>query len=145
MQHCYIRVKMMHKSKFVASSYPLFHSSCVPLFDLMHCNKCRIKYFWHCRIKYFLIFFPIQYETIWTNKKPLILFENIIAMFFKHIKTIIILACSKIRNNSKFITCAWYHFFFHNFDKQRKTSSNSSARVSIFFEHLIIKTKHNKE
>ena len=51
-------------------------------------------------------FFPIQYETIWTHKELLTLFENIIVMFLQHIKTIIIFTLSKIRNNSKFITCA---------------------------------------
>ena len=57
-------------------------------------------------MKYFLsCFFPIQYETIWTNKKSLSLFENIIVMFLQHIKTII-LTLSKIKNKNKFITCA---------------------------------------
>ena len=50
-------------------------------------------------------FLPIQYGTIWTNKKSLTLSENIV-MYLQHIKAIIILILSKIRNNSKFITCA---------------------------------------
>ena len=58
--------------------------------------------------KVFLEFFfsLIQYETIWTNIKLLTFFENIIVMVLQHIKTIIILKLSKIRNNSKFIKCA---------------------------------------
>ena len=48
----------------------------------------------------------MQYETIWTNKELLTLFENIIVMFLQHIKTIIIFTLSKIRNNSNFFTCA---------------------------------------
>ena len=58
--------------------------------------------------KVFLEFFfsLIQYETIWTNIKLLTFFENIIVMVLEHIKTIIILKLSKIRNNSKFIKCA---------------------------------------
>ena len=37
-------------------------------------------------------------------------------------------------------------FFFHNFDKQGKTSSNYNARVSSnFFERLIMRTKHTKK
>ena len=50
-------------------------------------------------------FLPIQYGTIWTNKKSLTLSENIV-MYLQHIKAIIILILSKIRNNSKFITYA---------------------------------------
>ena len=61
---------------------------------------------WHCCIKYLLrCFFPIQFETIWTNKELLTRFENIV-IFLWHIKTIIIFTLSKIRNNRKFITRA---------------------------------------
>ena len=95
------------------------HSGQEPVFDhsstlCIAANNLTLPY------KVFLEMFFFQYsmKLFEQIKKLLTLFENVIAMFFQHIKTIIIFTLSKIKNNSSLSVLGNIFFFFHNFDNQ---------------------------
>ena len=78
-------------------------------------------------------------------KKLLTLFENVIAMFFQHIKTIIIFTLSKIKNNSSLSVLGNIFFSFTISSINEKHQVITMQELLIFFECLIMRTKHTKD
>ena len=92
-----------------------------------------------------MFFFQYSMKLFEQIKKLLTLFENVIAMFFQHIKTIIIFTLSKIKNNSSLSVLGNIFFSFTISTINEKHQVITMQELLIFFECLIMRTKHTKD